>query len=147
MKYIVSASISLLWGICLLGDIKVSLSLAASASANLTVRTAGSGTSGNSFQHVVIVVEENTDYSSINATNTPYINSLATIYGVATQFYANTHPSIGNYFAQTAGTIITNDDNQTPTSAPLFPYNGDNIVRHLNNAGKSWKVYAESIPS
>jgi acid phosphatase len=70
----------------------------------------------------------------------PYLNSLANQYGLATQFYANTHPSIGNYFMMTVGEIITNNDN----------YNGvvtaDNLVRHLLNAGKTWKSYAESLP-
>jgi acid phosphatase len=66
---------------------------------------------------------------------------LAGQYGLATQYYANTHPSIGNYFMLTTGQIITNDDSYTGTVT------ADNIVRHLLTAGKSWKAYAESLPS
>jgi len=71
----------------------------------------------------------------------PYLNSLATQYGLATQFYADTHPSIGNYFMLTAGQIITNDD------AFMSTVSADNIVRHLLTGGKTWKSYAESLPS
>src|SRR6266705_7155798 len=64
------------------------------------------------FNHVFIVLEENHSYSSITgSTHVPYLNSLASQYGLATQYYANTHPSLGNYFMLTTGQIITNNDN------------------------------------
>src|SRR5437016_10027861 len=60
---------------------------------------------------VVLVVEENHGYSTvIGSSAMPYLNSLAQQYGLATQYFANAHPSIGNYFEMTAGQIITNDD-------------------------------------
>jgi hypothetical protein len=91
---------------------------------------------------VVVVVEENHGYSSvIGSSAMPYLNSLATQYGLATQYYADTHPSIGNYFMMTAGQIITNNDSYSSTVS------SDNIVRHLLTGGKTWKSYAESIPS
>jgi phosphatidylinositol-3-phosphatase len=71
----------------------------------------------------------------------PYLNSLAAQYGLATQYFANTHPSIGNYFMLTTGELVTNDDAFADTVGV------DNIVRHLTAAGKTWKSYAESIPS
>src|SRR6185312_6265995 len=40
----------------------------------------------------------------------PYFNSLATQHALATQYFANAHPSIGNYFMLTTGNIETNDD-------------------------------------
>jgi acid phosphatase len=93
------------------------------------------------FSHVFVVVEENTNYSSVvgNA-SMPYLNGLISQYGLATQYYANTHPSIGNYFMLTTGKIITNNDsfNQTVTA--------DNVVRHLLNAGETWKAYEEDLP-
>src|SRR5712692_11166785 len=95
--------------------------------------------------HVFIVVEENTNYSSvIGSSSMPYLNSLATQYGLATQYYANTHPSIGNYFMLTAGQIVTNNDGYVPPSGGL---NVDNVVRHLLTAGKTWKAYEEDLPS
>lgn len=91
--------------------------------------------------HVVVVVEENHSYSSVIGNSAmPYLNSLASQYGLATQYYANTHPSIGNYFEMTTGQIITNNDSFSSTVTV------DNIVRHMLSAGKTWKSYAESLP-
>jgi acid phosphatase len=91
--------------------------------------------------HVFVVVEENHSYSSvIGKSAMPYFNSLASKYGLATQYYANTHPSIGNYFMLTAGQIITKNDGLCSSVTQ------DNIVRHLLTAGKTWKSYAESLP-
>ena len=92
--------------------------------------------------HVVVVVEENTDYANvICGSSMPYLSSLVKQYGLATQYYANTHPSIGNYFMMTVGKIITNDDGFSGTVSD------DNIVRELVAAGKTWKSYAEDLPS
>jgi acid phosphatase len=97
---------------------------------------------------VILVVEENHGFSTvINPANPPmpYLNSLAQQYGLATQYFANTHPSIGNYFELTAGdqfrSLTNNDDSFGGTIS------GDNIVRHLLSAGKRWKEYSENIPS
>lgn len=91
---------------------------------------------------VVVVVLENHSYSSVIGNVTmPYLNSLANKYALATQFYANTHPSIGNYFMMTTGQIVTNNDNFTSTIT------NDNIVRHFLMKGVTWKSYAEGLPS
>ncbi|HXM21309.1 MAG TPA: alkaline phosphatase family protein [Terriglobales bacterium] len=71
----------------------------------------------------------------------PYLNGLAKQYGLATQYYANTHPSIGNYFMMTTGQIVTNDDSFMGT------VDTDNTVRRLLTGGKTWKSYAESLPN
>jgi phosphatidylinositol-3-phosphatase len=93
------------------------------------------------FKRVFVVVEENNNYSSvIGNSSMPYLNGLAKTYGLGTQSYANTHPSIGNYFMLTTGQIITNNDGYTGTVT------ADNVVRHLMTAGKSWKSYEESLP-
>lgn len=94
------------------------------------------------FAHVFLIVEENHSYSDvIGSSSMPYLNSLASQYGLATQYYADTHPSIGNYFMLTTGQIITNDDSYDQTVT------ADNIVRELVADGKTWKSYAESLPS
>lgn len=94
-------------------------------------------------QHVFIVLEENHSYSSVigNTGDMPYLNSLATTYAYAQGYYANTHPSIGNYFMLTTGQIITNDDGFSGEVT------ADNIVRQLIKAGKIWKEYSENLPS
>lgn len=70
----------------------------------------------------------------------PYLNSLVSQYGLATQYYADTHPSIGNYFMLTTGQLVSNDDSFSS------PVSVDNLARDLITAGKTWKSYEESIP-
>lgn len=71
----------------------------------------------------------------------PYLDSLASQYGLATQYFANGHPSMPNYLMLATGQMETFDDNFSGTISD------DNVVRELVKAGKSWKAYAESIPS
>lgn len=102
----------------------------------------GTTSSVPASSHVFVVVEENHSYSSvIGSSAMPYLNSLASKYSLLTQYYANTHPSIGNYFMMTTGAIITNNDSSCSTIS------NDNVVRHLLTAGKTWKSYADSLPS
>jgi len=104
-------------------------------------RSQGNG-AGTPFTHVAVVVLENQDFGSIiGNSNMPFLNDLANTNGLARQYFANTHPSIGNYFMMTTGQTITNDD------AFSGSVSADNIARELTNAGKTWKVYAESLPS
>lgn len=92
--------------------------------------------------HVVVVVEENHSYSSVIGNSAmPYLNSLASHYALAKQYYANTHPSMGNYFEMTAGQVISNNDGFTST------VKADNVVRHMLSAARTWKSYAEGLPS
>ena len=103
----------------------------------------GASVSANRERHVVIVVEENTRYSSVigNTRDMPYLNGLVNTYAYARNYFADTHPSIGNYFMLTAGNIITNNDSSSATVSD------DNIVRHLVASGKTWKEYSENLPS
>ena len=90
----------------------------------------------------MLVVEENHSYSEvIGNASMPYLNGLASEYGLATQYFANAHPSIPNYLMLTTGMMETFDDSFSGTIAD------DNVVRELVKAGKSWKSYAESLPS
>jgi acid phosphatase len=92
--------------------------------------------------HVFVLVEENHAYESvIGNASMPYTNSLAQRYGLATQYFANRHNSLPNYFMLTVGGLVTTNDLFTGTVT------SDNVVRALTAAGKSWKIYAESLPS
>ena len=91
---------------------------------------------------VVLLVEENHSFEGvIGNAGMPFFNELAQKYGLAADFYADTHPSIGNYFMLTTGQIITNDDgfNHVVTV--------DNLVRQFIADKKSWKSYAQSLPN
>jgi acid phosphatase len=102
-----------------------------------------------SFEHVFVVVEENENYGEVigNTKDMPYLNALASHYGLATNYYANTHPSINNYFFLTAGRSGTT----RPWIRDLsdeYPreVGGENIASVLSANGKTWKSYAEDIP-
>lgn len=92
---------------------------------------------------VFIVVEENKTYTDvIGNSSMPYLNSLATQFALATNYFANDQPSLPNYFMLTTGQAVVQ---HTDTYTGIF--DGDNVVRSLTAAGKTWKVYAESLPS
>src|SRR5581483_9141154 len=92
--------------------------------------------------HVFLIVLENHGSAQvIGNSSMPYLNSLATQHALATNYFADTHPSIGNYFMLTTGAIQTNDDAFTGTVST------DNIPRAFAAAGKTWKAYMESLPS
>ncbi|HEX4211489.1 MAG TPA: alkaline phosphatase family protein [Candidatus Binataceae bacterium] len=75
----------------------------------------------------------------------PYLNGLVSSNGLATQYYADDHPSLPNYFMLTVGAGIS------ITGLAGDAYSGvvtqDNVVRALTAAGKTWKCYAEALPS
>jgi len=92
--------------------------------------------------HVFVLVEENHSYSSVIGNPAmPYTNSLAQKYALATAYYADTHNSLPNYFMLTVGQLIANNDLYSGTVT------ADNVVRALTAAGKSWRIYAESLPN
>jgi acid phosphatase len=92
--------------------------------------------------HVFLIVLENHAFSQvIGSPFMPYLNSLAAQHSLATNYFANTHPSIGNYFMLTTGNIETNNDAFTGTVS------SDSIPRAFAAAGKTWKAYMESLPS
>jgi len=91
---------------------------------------------------VVLVVLENQSYSTIIANPAmPFLNGLADNYGLATNYFANTQPSLPNYFMLTTGQLIAADNDF------VGPVTEDNLVRRLVASGKSWKCYAETLPS
>jgi len=91
---------------------------------------------------VVMVLEENHSYEQVIGNSAmPYLNSLAQQGALATQYYAMMHPSLPNYFALTTGGTWTADDDFPG------PLDADNLAREIKAAGKSWKSYAEDLPS
>jgi len=87
---------------------------------------------------------ENTSFSQVlHNRDTPYIQSLASRYGLAADYFGVTHASLPNYLAATSGsTWGTNSDDTT--QRPLLDHT--NIVDQLEAAGISWKAYMEGLP-
>jgi acid phosphatase len=99
------------------------------------------------FQHVVVVVEENQSFEDVirKDSKMPYLNELAARGALAHRYYANTHPSINDYFILTTG--------RRGTSLPYALadtfggiVSGENVASILTRHGKTWKAYAENLP-
>jgi phosphatidylinositol-3-phosphatase len=90
---------------------------------------------------VFLIIEENHNYTGVIGNSAmPFLNAIYRSNGIAANYYANAHPSIGNYFMLTTGQIITNDDSFSGTV--YF----NNIVRQLIAAGKTWREYSQDLP-
>jgi hypothetical protein len=93
--------------------------------------------------HVIVMVMENEENTSIVGNGAaPYANALIRRYGLATQSFAVSHPSLPNYLALTSGSThgVSSDCTECSVGAP-------NIVDQLEAAHVSWKAYLEEEPS
>lgn len=91
---------------------------------------------------MVLVVEENKDFSDvIGSSDMPYLNSLAQQNAVARNYFANGVDSLPNYFMLAVGDTVAKDASFTGTVSE------DNVVRQLLANKKTWKAYAETLPS
>lgn len=118
---------------------------ASAATFTLTNTSASVGSGIPQFSHVFVVLEENHSFADvIGNPNMPFLNGLASANSLATQYYADAHPSLPNYFELTvgAGTSITGTSGDSYSGVVTQ----DNVVRALTAAGKTWKSYAESLP-
>jgi acid phosphatase len=92
---------------------------------------------------VVVVMEENHGFDQVIGPSSPmpFLNSLMQRGSLLTQYFADAHPSLPNYLELTSGAIETFDDNFSGVIS------NDNLARELSASGKSWKAYAEDLPS
>jgi hypothetical protein len=94
------------------------------------------------FSHIIVLIMENEDFGGIvGAPAAPYINSLATTYGLATNYTGVAHPSLPNYMALTSGATLFRDDCTTCT------VNAANLADEIEGAGRRWKGYFEDMPA
>jgi hypothetical protein len=94
------------------------------------------------FSHVVVVVFENHEASSIaGSSDAPTFNALARRYGRLTNYDAVAHPSLPNYLALVSGSTqgISSDCTDCVVGAR-------SLADTLEVAGKTWKTYAEDLP-
>ena len=86
---------------------------------------------------------ENHGYGSlIGSSQAPYINQLANTYGLATNYFAVSHPSLPNYIALTSGSTQGISDNNDPSGHPL---NVPSIFSQL--PGGQSRSLQETMPS
>jgi len=103
------------------------------------VRAQDSRSTLKNFQHVFVIMMENTGFNTlIGNSNAPFINAAASNYGLATNYFGVTHPSRPNYIGATSGsTNGVADDSDTTIDVA-------NIVDQLETRGKTWKAYMQS---
>jgi phosphatidylinositol-3-phosphatase len=94
------------------------------------------------YTHVVWVVLENTSFSGvIGSSKAPYINKLARSCGLATNFFAEDHPSLPNYLAMTSGSTQGISNDSGPTARGI---GARSLFAQL---GSNWRSLSESMPS
>jgi hypothetical protein len=93
------------------------------------------------FKHVYLIIMENKEYGSIVGSKAaPFENGLIARYGLATNLYAETHPSEPNYIALTSGGLqgVTGDGHYDLSALSIFD--------QIEAAGHTWRVYAQGYP-
>ncbi|MCL4357992.1 alkaline phosphatase family protein [Patescibacteria group bacterium] len=102
---------------------------------------------GGSIGHIFIIMMENRTYSSIVGNpSAPYLNSLIAHSALATNYFGVTHPSLPNYLAVTSGSTDSTTTDCNPPGAGCI-VNVTNIADSIQNSGRTWKAYAEGMPS
>lgn len=106
-----------------------------------TGNSCGTMTGAHTFSHVIVIMEENSSFSSIyKSSSAPFINTLMQSCS-AWQAAGATDPSEPNYQAATQGYFGNEKGNCIQCSS-----NSDNIFHALDAAGKSWAAVEETMP-
>jgi hypothetical protein len=89
---------------------------------------------------------ENRTYTSVlgSGSSAPHLSSYAARCGVATGYYAVTHPSLPNYLAATSGSTGGVSSDCDPGSCPQ---DRSSLFGQVQAAGGQWRSYAESMPN
>ncbi len=106
----------------------------------------GTLASAPTYTHVIWVWMENHSYDTIiGSSQAPYINSLASECGLATNYHNISHPSLPNYIAGTSGLgyadIKKFKSDCSPSKHCSTP------APSIFGQGETWKAYQESMPS
>ena len=95
-----------------------------------------------SFGHVFLIIGENTDYSHIDANNTPFLmNTVRPDAAWFDSYYSATHWSQANYVAMVTGQFTACEQKDGGISCHQ---NVDNLYHRLDVAGLTWKVWLEA---
>jgi len=125
---------------CLLATVAAS-PRAAAATPTATAPCGVVATPPVAWHHVVWIVMENKAYSEvIGSSAAPYINTLASACGLATNYLGVRHPSLPNYIAMTSGDTQDISDDDPPSAHPLGV---PSIFSQLGLG--SWRALEESM--
>jgi len=96
------------------------------------------------YTHVVWIMMENHSYGNIiGSSQAPYLNSVATECGLATNYHNISHPSLPNYIAATSGLPLAS---LTPFDPDCSPSRKCSTPAPSIFGQVSWKAYEESMP-
>ena len=104
------------------------------------------GTTGTAITHVIVLFEENSSEPIVRTASMPFLQSLTGQCGLATNAHNLTHPSTGNYIGFTSGQVQGKAWSKDGTPAD-YPQTQDNIFHQLDQAKRTWAVYAQSMPT
>jgi YVTN family beta-propeller protein len=98
------------------------------------------------YQHVFLFYFENSDFHQIvgNTRQAPYLNSLLPHASLLGQFYAEEHPSDGNYLALAGGAAFGVPLDDPAEENPLYTISARNISDLIGAAHETWKGYLQS---
>ena len=95
------------------------------------------------FDHVVVIVFENKESSSVLGNRAaPTFNTYGHRYVRLTRYYGVTHPSLPNYLALVSGS--TQGVTVTCTSCI---FDAKSLADTIEASGRTWKTYAEGLPA
>ena len=98
------------------------------------------------YQHVFLFYFENEDFGSVigNARQAPYLNSLLPRASLLANFFAEEHPSDGNYLALAGGSTFGIPLDDPLEENPQYTIRAPNLGDLVDAAGESWKAYLQS---
>ena len=138
----------LLIGAIMLAAIGTVTGVMPASPASAASRPCGTTSAAPAYRHVIWIWMENHSFGDIigNRSQAPYLNSLATECGLATNYHVTTHPSLPNYLAATSGLA--------QARLPILSFTDCNVsiicrtsAPSIFGQGETWKAYQESMPS
>jgi acid phosphatase len=90
----------------------------------------------------LVFVVENHSLDQMDS-SMPFVHGLAQQYAYATHYTAITHPSLPNYLAMIGGSTFGVTDDRSPSAHRI---RGGSVLSQARRAGRTVKVYADSMP-
>ncbi len=118
----------------------VAVSGSSDAAQKISVASPCGVTTTSHYTHVAWIMLENVGYSVVGSSGAPYFNQLVAECGLATNYYAISHPSLPNYIALTSGSTQGITDDGEPSEHPL------GTASIFSELESKWQVLAESMP-
>lgn len=95
------------------------------------------------LDHVFMIYLENHGVKDIvGSRNAPYINGLINNYGYGSNYFAQTHPSLPNYYP-----ILGGSDFGFNYNCAMDCFDAPNLADNIESAGKGWAAYEQSMPA